>query len=95
MQCVAVLQTLDCIDAFTVHIGCQLQAGQYRFAVHENRTGAALTEFTAMLCAGQCALFAQHFEQRVMSGKDDGVIFIVDTQRQGGHTFDNARRGVD
>jgi hypothetical protein len=47
------------------------QAGEHRFAIHEHRAGAALTELAAVLRAGEPQILAEHFEQRLVSGARD------------------------
>ena len=79
MEPVALLETFHGLDLTPGQLGRQDQAGEYRLAVQEHRTGAAFAQLASVLGAGQGALFPQHLQQGVVAGEGHHAAFAVDS----------------
>ncbi len=78
MELTVLRQPLDSQHFPTVNLRCEDQTGVHRRAVEEDRTGAALADFTPAVGARQTEIVAQHLQQGVMGGKKELLQAPVD-----------------
>src|SRR4051812_40778688 len=74
-------QTFDRDDVLSVGLGGEDQTRTDRFAVHQNRAGAALPFSAALLGAGEPKLVAQEIQKRAVRHRRHLDVTLIDSAR--------------